>query len=98
MTTEWSRNLHAELRKMLLSSPGVELGRRFGDEAFFFRKKFFCHFHVSSHLMYLESFVWHKTSEVLKAVPGAISHPEYGSYGWIRLPIMSTEDFEPAKR
>jgi len=97
-TEEWSLNLHAELRRMLLSLPGVEPGRRFGEEAFLFRGRFFCHFHVSNRLVYLETFVWHKMNQVLKEIPGVIRHPQYGNYGWTRLPITSMNDMRKAKR
>jgi len=81
-----------EVRKHLLELPYVTIGRRFGGEAFFYRKRFFCHFHPTRDHFFLETFVWNKLDEVTKQIPGVIPHPEYGNYGWTRLPIFSEKD------
>jgi hypothetical protein len=73
------------------------LGERFGGEAFFLRKRFFCHFHVGSTLM-LETFVWDKFTQVVNAIPEVIPHPQYGAYGWVRLKISSRADLAKAKK
>lgn len=70
----------------------MTIGRRFGGEAFFFRKKFFCHFHPDRGNFFLETFVWNKLDEVVKQVPGVIPHPEYPRHGWTRLPVNSEGD------
>ena len=66
-------------------------GTRFGGEAFFFRKRFFCHFHPTRDYLFLETFVWNNVEAVVSEVPGTIPHPEYGGYGWVRLPIDSED-------
>jgi hypothetical protein len=71
--------------------PGVTTGTRFGGEAFFFRKRFFCHFHPTREHLFLETFVWNNVDAVVTEVPGTIPHPEYGGYGWVRLPIDSVD-------
>ena len=82
---------------MLLELPGVTRGTRFGGEAFFYRKKFFCHYHPAHGSFFLETFVWKNVNAVLGKIPGAISHPEYGAYGWVRLPISSASEIVRAK-
>ena len=89
---------HDQIRRRLLELSDVTVGRRFGGEAFFFRKKFFCHFHPVRDNFFLETFVWGKLDDVVKQVPGVIPHPEYGSYGWTRLPISSEDDVEAGLR
>jgi len=84
-----SRTPPEELRALLGKLPGVINGTRFGGEAFFFRKRFFCHFHPTRECLFLETFVWHNVEAVVSEVPGTIPHPEYGGYGWVRLPIDS---------
>ncbi len=86
--------LTVSIRKILLGLPDVTVGRRFGGEAFFFRKRFFCHFHPSKNVTFLETFVWNRVGEVVKGIPGVIPHPEYGGYGWVRLPLSSEEDVD----
>src|SRR2546429_6172925 len=78
-----------QLRELLVKLPGVTMGTRFGGEAFFFRKRFFCHFHRTRDHLFLETFVWNNVDEVVSEVPGTIPHPEYGGYGWVWLPIAS---------
>src|SRR3989449_9603503 len=80
-----------QLRELLVKLPGVTTGTRFGGEAFFFRKRFFCHFHATRDHLFLETFVWHNVEAVVNEVPGTIPHPEYGGYGWVRLPIDSDD-------
>ena len=80
-----------QLRELLVKLPGVTTGTRFGGEAFFFRKRFFCHFHATRDHLFLETFVWHNVEAVVSEVPGTIPHPEYGGYGWVRLPIDSDD-------
>jgi len=58
---------------MLLELPGVTRGTRFGGEAFFYRKKFFCHYHPAHGSFFLETFVWKNVNAVLGKIPGAIS-------------------------
>jgi len=41
--------------------------------------------------MFLETFVWNNVDAVIREVPGTIPHPEYGGYGWVRLPIDSED-------
>lgn len=89
--------LHEQLRELLVKLPGVTVGTRFGGEAFFFRKRFFCHFHTARNLVFLETFVWNKVGDVVSEVPGTIPHPEYGGYGWVRLPLNSEATFSRAK-
>ncbi len=89
---ERQASLQERIRKVLLELPGVTVGRRFGGEAFFFRKRFFCHFHPWRNHFYLETFLWDGASDVAKQLPGVISHPEYGGYGWVRLEIASEKD------
>ena len=88
---------YANLRSILLGLPGVRLGSKFGGEAFFVGKRFFCHFHWGGTLL-LETFVWDKVTEVVNTIPGVISHPKYGAYGWVRLGIHSPADIDKAKR
>jgi hypothetical protein len=80
-----------QLREFLVKLPGVTTGTRFGGEVFFFRKRFFCHFHATRDHLFLETFVWHNVEAVVSEVPGTIPHPEYGGYGWVRLPIDSED-------
>ena len=87
-----------QMRNRLLELSDVTVGRRFGGEAFFFRKKFFCHFHPASENFFLETFVWNKLDEVVKQVPGVIPHPEYARHGWTRLSIASEGDVAAALR
>jgi len=61
-----SNETHEYLRGILLGLPGVRLGIRFGGEAFFVGKRFFCHFHRGGTLL-LETFVWDKVNEGLYA-------------------------------
>jgi hypothetical protein len=96
--TDQGQGFREELRKLLLTLPDVTLGRRFGGEAFFFRKKFFCHFHPAKNIVFLETFVWNRVSEVTKEVPGVIPHPEYGGSGWVRLPLNSEDDVQKGER
>ena len=86
-----SRKPPEELRALLGKLPGVTTGTRFGGKAFFFRKRFFCHFHATRDHLFLETFVWHNVEAVVSEVPGTIPHPEYGGYGWVRLPIDSDD-------
>src|SRR6266705_3186873 len=79
------------LRELLVKLPGVTTGTRFGGEAFFFRKRFFCHFHPTRDHVFLETFVWNNVDAVISEVPGTIPHPEYGGYGWVRLQIDSAD-------
>ena len=79
------------LRELLMKLPGVTKGTRFGGEAFFFRKRFFCHFHPTRENLFLETFVWSNVDAVIREVPGTIPHPEYGGYGWVRLRIDSED-------
>jgi len=85
------------LRGLLLGLPEVRLGRRFGEEAFFVKKRFFCHFHRGGTLL-LETFVWDRVNEVIHAIPGVIPHPQYGAYGWVRLRIPSQTDVDKARK
>ncbi len=80
-----------QLRELLLQLPGVTVGTRFGGEAFFFRKRFFCHFHSTGKHLFLETFVWNNVDAIVREVSGTIAHPEYGGYGWVRLPIDSED-------
>src|SRR2546422_11725928 len=84
---DWSKlsatqAFQSKIRSQLLGLSGVTTGRRFGGEAFFFRKRFFCHFHPSKDYFFLETFVWGNVNEVVRDVPGVIPHPEYGGGGW----------------
>src|SRR2546427_7957091 len=86
---DWSKltatqAFQSKIRSQLLGLSGVTTGRRFGGEAFFFRKRFFCHFHPSKDYFFLETFVWGNVNEVVRDVPGVIPHPEYGGGGWGR--------------
>jgi hypothetical protein len=87
---------YANLRSILLGLPGVRLGSRFGGEAFFVGRRFFCHFHRGGTLL-LETFVWDNVTEVVDTISGVIPHPEYGAYGWVRLRIHSHADMDKAK-
>src|SRR5881396_3847285 len=87
-----------QLRELLVKLPGVTMGTRFGGEAFFFRKRFFCHFHRTRDHLFLETFVWNNVDEVMSDVPGTIPHPEYGGYGWVRLPIDSEDAVSRARQ
>lgn len=82
----------------MLTLPDVTPGKRFGGEAFFFRKRFFCHFHPAKNVVFLETFVWNRVIEVTKEIPGVIPHPEYGGYGWVRLPLNSEIDAQKGER
>src|SRR3989442_8201749 len=84
-----SQKLPEQLRDRLVELPGVTTGTRFGGEAFFFRNRFFCHFHETRDHLFLETFVWRNVEAVVSEVPGTIPHPEYGGYGWGRLHIES---------
>jgi hypothetical protein len=88
---ESSQKPPEQLRQLLSKLPGVTTGTRFGGEAFFFRKRFFCHFHPTRDHLFLETFVWNNVDAVVSEVPGTIPHPEYGGYGWVRLPIDSDD-------
>ncbi len=85
-------SVQERIRKVLVELPGVTVGHRFGGEAFFFRKKFFCHFHPLRDHFYLETFLWDRASDVARQIPGVIPHPEYGGYGWVRLEMATEED------
>ena len=93
-----SHKLHEQLRELLAKLPGVTVGTRFGGEAFFFRKRFFCHFHPTRNLVFLETFVWNKVGDVVSEVPGTIPHPEYGGYGWVRHPIDTEDAFSKGRQ
>jgi hypothetical protein len=80
------------IRRALVELPGVTTGRRFGGEAFFFKKKFFCHFHPVRDHFYLETFLWDRAGDVARQIPGVILHPEYGGYGWVRLEMVAEKD------
>ncbi len=86
-----------QIRTMLLGLPSVTGGRRFGGEAFFYRNKFFCHFHPAGSRFFLETFVWNRIDEVVREIPGVIPHPGYGNYGWVRLLVSSESDLARAK-
>lgn len=88
---ESHRQSQDRLRELLIKLPGVEVGTRFGGEAFFFRNRFFCHFHPTRDAVFLETFVWNKVEDVVGKIRGTVPHPEYGGYGWVRLPL-DTED------
>jgi len=83
---------------LLVKLPGVTTGTRFGGEAFFFRKRFFCHFHPTREHLFLETLVWNNVDAVINEVPGTIPHPEYGGYGWVRLPIDSEDAVSRARQ
>ncbi len=87
-----------DLRSILLRLDGVSLGSRFGGAAFFFGKRFFCHFHRGNSFLFLETFVWNKVGDVVKSVPGAVPHPKYGGYGWVRFKVSSPADLSKAKK
>jgi hypothetical protein len=86
------------LRSGLLSLDGVSAGEKFGAEAFFFRRRFFCHVHRGNGFLLLETFVWKNVDKVVKSVPGAIPHPQYGGYGWVRFKVSSSSDLGKAKK
>src|SRR3989442_13119905 len=93
---DWSKlsatqAFQSKIRSQLLGLSGVTTGRRFGGEAFFFRKRFFCHFHPSKDYFFLETFVWGNVNEVVRDVPGVIPHPEYGGDGLGRNLITKKE-------
>jgi len=92
-----SNEEHEYLRGILLGLPGVRLGIRFGREAFFVGKRFFCHFHWGGTLL-LETFVWDNVNQVVRGIPGVIPHPQYGAYGWVRLRISSRADLAKARK
>jgi len=71
---------------------------KFGGEAFFFRKRFFCHFHPTIDHLFLETFVWNNVDAVVSEVPGTIAHPEYGGYGWVRLRIDSEDSVSKGRQ
>src|SRR3989440_11411933 len=77
-----------QLRELLVKLPGVTTGTRVGGEAFFFRKRFFCHFHPTREHLLLETLVWNNVDAVVNEVPGTIRRPEYGDYGCGRLPTQ----------
>ena len=81
-----------QIRRHILKLPHVTLGRRFGGEAFFYRNRFFCHFHPTRDHWFLETFVWNNVSDIVTKIPGVIPHPEYQNYGWVRLPLTSDKD------
>jgi hypothetical protein len=91
MTMDRKPRIPEQLRELLVKLPGVTTGTRFGGEAFFFRKRFFCHFHPTRDQVFLETFVWNNVEALVGEVPGTIPHPEYGGYGWVRLPIDSDD-------
>src|SRR2546426_6241759 len=96
---DWSKLIatqafQSKIRSQLLGLSGVTTGRRFGGEAFFFRKRFFCHFHPSKDYFFLETFVWGNVNEVVRDVPGVIPHPEYGGDCWGRISIKTKEEKE----
>src|SRR2546427_13298006 len=96
---DWSKltatqAFQSKIRSQLLGLSGVTTGRRFGGEAFFFRKRFFCHFHPSKDYFFLETFVWGNVNEVVRDVPGVIPHPEYGGDGWGRDSNKKKEEKE----
>src|SRR2546422_9085537 len=100
---DWSKlsatqAFQSKIRSQLLGLSGVTTGRRFGGEAFFFRKRFFCHFHPSKDYFFLETFVWGNVNEVVRDVPGVIPHPEYGGGGWGRISIKKKEEKKKAER
>src|SRR2546428_9496455 len=100
---DWSKlsatqAFQSKIRSQLLGLSGVTTGRRFGGEAFFFRKRFFCHFHPSKDYFFLETFVWGNVNEVVRDVPGVIPHPEYGGNGWGSTSIKKKGDKETAGR
>jgi hypothetical protein len=86
-----SQKYPEKLRDLLVKPPGVTTGTRFGGEAYFIRKRFFCHFHPTREHLFLETFVWNNVEAVVSEVPGTIPHPEYGGYGWVRL-LIDSED------
>jgi hypothetical protein len=88
---------YVDLRSTLLQLRGVRLGSKFGGEAFFVDKRFFCHFHRGGTLL-LEAFVWGKVARVVSTIPGVIPHPKYGAYGWVMLKIESPRDADKAKK
>jgi len=90
-------DVYDNLRGLLLGFPEIRLGRKFGGEAFFVRKRFFCQFHRGDTLL-LETFVWDRVNEVIHSIPGVIPHPQYGAYGWVRLGISSQADVGKAKK
>ncbi len=77
---------------------GVSSGEKFGGEAFFFGKRFFCHIHRGNGFLLLETLVWNKVDEVMKSVQGASPHPQYGGYGWVRFKLTSSDDLGKAMR
>src|SRR2546425_11172711 len=94
---DWSKlsatqAFQSKIRSQLLGLSGVTTGRRFGGEAFFFRKRFFCHFHPSKDYFFLETFVWGNVNEVVRDVPGVIPHPEYGGDGLGRSSYKTKEN------
>src|SRR5207247_10741581 len=68
-----------QLRELLVKLPGVTMGTRFGGEAFFFRKRFFCHFHRIRDHLFLETFVWNNVYEVASGVPVLTVYSEHGA-------------------
>ncbi len=48
--------------------------------------------------LFLETFVWNNVDAVMSDVPGTIPHPEYGGYGWVRLPIDSEDAVSRARQ
>lgn len=88
----------SNLTRLLLKLPGVTTGRKFGGEAFFYRKKFFCHFHPYGRCIFLETYVSDQVNDVVKDIAGVIPHPEYSGYGWVRLPIRSHKEISQAEK
>lgn len=85
------------LRADLLGLHGVSSGVKFGGEAFFYGKRFFCHIHRGKDFLLLETFVWNKVDNVVESVPGVRPHPQYGGYGWVRFRISSPDDLDKAR-
>ena len=90
--------VYEDLRSKLLSLDGVSAGEKFGGEAFFFGRRFFCHIHRGNGFLLLEAFVWNKVDRVVKSVSGAMPHPQYGGYGWVRFKVSSPKDLGKAKK
>ena len=89
---------YIHLRRELLRLDGVSAGEKFGGEAFFFGRRFFCHIHRGNGFLFLETFVWNNVDKVMKSVHGAMPHPQYGGYGWVRLKVSSSDDLANARR
>src|SRR2546427_9911587 len=76
-----------QLRELLVKLPGVTTGSRFGGEAFFFRKRFFCHFHPTREHLFLDTFVWNNVDAVINEEPWTITQPEIDGNGCVQHPI-----------